>query len=42
LNRILGDGRLAERLVAAGACRAAHFAMENLAQRYVELYESLT
>jgi hypothetical protein len=32
---------MGRRLVAAGELRAAEFAMDRLAERYVELYESL-
>jgi phosphatidylinositol alpha-mannosyltransferase len=41
LNRVIEDRGLADTLVAAGERRAAEFAMENLAQRYVELYQTL-
>ena len=40
IRRVLGDGRLAARLVAAGEVRAAEFSMERLAVRYTELYDS--
>jgi phosphatidylinositol alpha-mannosyltransferase len=39
LQRVLTDGSLATRLVAAGEARAAEFSMERLAQEYVALYE---
>jgi phosphatidylinositol alpha-mannosyltransferase len=39
LERVLTDGSLAARLVAAGESRAVEFSMERLAHRYVELYE---
>jgi phosphatidylinositol alpha-mannosyltransferase len=42
IRRVLGDGRLAARMVAAGEIRAAEFSMERLAARYVELYEAAT
>jgi phosphatidylinositol alpha-mannosyltransferase len=41
LRRALGDRGLAERLRAAGALRAADFAMSTLADRYVEIYQEL-
>ena len=41
LNRLLTDRCLADSLVAAGERRAAQFAMENLARRYLDLYETL-
>ncbi|HEX2040864.1 MAG TPA: glycosyltransferase family 4 protein [Acidimicrobiales bacterium] len=41
IRRVLDDGRLAARLVAAGEIRAAEFSMERLAVRYVELYEAV-
>jgi phosphatidylinositol alpha-mannosyltransferase len=39
LTKVLAGGPLVERLVAEGDCRAAHFSMEHLADRYVEMYE---
>jgi phosphatidylinositol alpha-mannosyltransferase len=39
LTRLLADGDLAKRLVTAGESRAAEFAMDKLAERYVELYQ---
>lgn len=39
LQRVLTDGSLATRLVAAGEQRATEFSMERLAQEYVALYE---
>ena len=41
IRRVLDDGRLAARLVAAGEIRAAEFSMERLAACYSELYDSL-
>jgi phosphatidylinositol alpha-mannosyltransferase len=41
LRRVLTDSRLAESLTAAGDGRAAEFAMDRLAERYVELYDAL-
>ena len=41
IARVLGDSALAARLVDAGRQRAAGFSMDNLADRYVELYEPL-
>ena len=41
LMRILGDRDLAGELVASGEQRAATFAMERLAERYLELYATL-
>mgnify|MGYP003115564024 CR=1 FL=1 len=39
LRRVLTEPSTAERLVASGEARAAHFSMEHLAEVYVELYE---
>jgi phosphatidylinositol alpha-mannosyltransferase len=41
LERVLGDGRLASRLVEAGSARADQLAMSHLAQEYVDIYEDL-
>lgn len=41
LLRALGDPDLRARLVASGEERAVHFSMDRLADRYVELYESV-
>jgi hypothetical protein len=38
---VLGDPSLAARLVAAGDGRAAEFAMDTLAERYLDLYDEL-
>lgn len=38
LGRVLGDGRLARSLAAAGEARAAELSMERLAERYASLY----
>ena len=38
LRRVLADSRLAETLAVAGDGRAAEFAMDRLAERYLELY----
>jgi len=38
LRRVLGDRKLADCLVESGQERAAHFSMERLAERYLELY----
>jgi phosphatidylinositol alpha-mannosyltransferase len=41
LNDVL-DGRVdVPKLIASGECRAAHFSMEHLADRYLELYGTL-
>jgi glycosyltransferase involved in cell wall biosynthesis len=41
LNDVL-DGRVdVSKLIASGECRAAHFSMEHLADRYLELYGTL-
>ncbi|HEX9682302.1 MAG TPA: glycosyltransferase family 4 protein [Acidimicrobiales bacterium] len=39
LREVLSDGSRAEALVAAGRARAAEFAMERLAEIYVDLYQ---
>ncbi|MCZ7530893.1 MAG: glycosyltransferase family 4 protein [Acidimicrobiia bacterium] len=41
LRRALTDSDLAERLRVAGAARAEEFSMDNLAERYLEIYESV-
>jgi phosphatidylinositol alpha-mannosyltransferase len=41
LRRVLADTRLAERLAVAGEARAAEFAMDRLAERYLELYDGV-
>jgi phosphatidylinositol alpha-mannosyltransferase len=41
IRRVLGDPSLAARLVAAGDGRAAEFAMDTLAERYLDLYDEL-
>ena len=38
LRSVLADSRLAETLAVAGDARAAEFAMDRLAERYLELY----
>jgi phosphatidylinositol alpha-mannosyltransferase len=38
LREVLAGGPVVEQLVAAGDGRAAHFSIEHLAERYVELY----
>jgi phosphatidylinositol alpha-mannosyltransferase len=42
LRSVLTDSRLAESLAVAGDIRAAEFAMDRLAERYVELYSQVT
>jgi phosphatidylinositol alpha-mannosyltransferase len=42
VRRVLTDGALAGRLVAAGEARAGEFSMDRLAECYVELYSRLT
>lgn len=39
INRVLSDGGLARRLAASGEARAAEFAMDRLAERYMQRYE---
>jgi phosphatidylinositol alpha-mannosyltransferase len=41
LRRVLTDAVLAADLVASGDARAAQFSMDRLAERYVQLYETL-
>ena len=41
LRRVLDDRDLAGELVAAAETRAAHFSMDGLAERYVELYRTV-
>jgi len=41
LQRVLGDGSLAEQLSVAGAERADELSMDRLAQRYLGIYERL-
>jgi phosphatidylinositol alpha-mannosyltransferase len=41
LRTVLADTRLAERLAVAGEARAAEFAMDRLAERYLGLYEGV-
>jgi hypothetical protein len=41
LCRVLEDSQLSARLVAAGEQRAGEFAMDRLAERYVELYSRI-
>jgi len=41
LRRVLDEPGLADRLRAAGACRAEHFSMTTLATRYAEIYQEL-
>lgn len=41
IERLLGDARLADRLVAAGEARAQELSSERLAERYVEIYEAV-
>jgi phosphatidylinositol alpha-mannosyltransferase len=41
LRTVLTNRRLAERLVAEGDVRAAMFSMDRLAERYLELYQTL-
>jgi phosphatidylinositol alpha-mannosyltransferase len=38
LRRVLGERRLAEELAIAGEARAGDFAMDRLADRYVQIY----
>jgi phosphatidylinositol alpha-mannosyltransferase len=38
LTKALAGGPAVDRLVASAECRAAHFSMEHLAERYFELY----
>ncbi|HSH58915.1 MAG TPA: glycosyltransferase, partial [Acidimicrobiales bacterium] len=40
LSQVLGDARLGARLASAGQERARHFGMDELVQRYLELYEA--
>jgi phosphatidylinositol alpha-mannosyltransferase len=40
LESVLADPSMARRLVAAGELRAAEFAMDRLAEKYVELYQT--
>jgi phosphatidylinositol alpha-mannosyltransferase len=42
LESVLGDPSMGRRLVAAGETRAGEFAMDRLAERYVELYSTLS
>jgi phosphatidylinositol alpha-mannosyltransferase len=41
LERVLGDGAEARRLIASGEARAAEFSMSGLADAYVERYEQV-
>lgn len=41
LRQVLTDNRLAEALAVAGDARAGEFAMDRLAERYVELYRGM-
>lgn len=41
LESVLADPTMARRLVAAGEARVGEFAMDRLAEKYVELYESI-
>jgi phosphatidylinositol alpha-mannosyltransferase len=41
LERVMNDRCLADQLVANGVTRSAEFAMDSLAQRYVDLYAAL-
>jgi phosphatidylinositol alpha-mannosyltransferase len=41
LRTALAGGPAVDRLVASAECRAAHFSMEHLAERYFELYSRL-
>jgi glycosyltransferase involved in cell wall biosynthesis len=41
LRLVLADGALAAELVDRGSRRAEEFSMDNLASRYVELYERI-
>lgn len=42
LNRVLSDEHLRDRLVASGRTRADSFSMSTLADRYVDLYRTVT
>jgi phosphatidylinositol alpha-mannosyltransferase len=42
LRRVIDDGVLRRQLVEGGEQRAAAFSMDHLAERYVELYQSIT
>jgi hypothetical protein len=41
LDQALAGGAAMDEMVARGDCRASHFSMERLAQRYAELYHQL-
>jgi glycosyltransferase involved in cell wall biosynthesis len=41
LNDVLAGRVDVAQLIASGECRAAHFSMEHLADRYLELYWDL-
>jgi len=41
LRRVLADDELAEELRRNGTARAEHFSMEELARRYITIYERL-
>jgi glycosyltransferase involved in cell wall biosynthesis len=41
MRRVLEDAALASKLVCSGRERADEFSMENLASRYLDLYESV-
>jgi hypothetical protein len=41
LRSVLADSRRAETLAVAGDARAAEFAMDRLAERYLELYAGI-
>jgi phosphatidylinositol alpha-mannosyltransferase len=42
LRRVLEDRSLGERLAIAGEARAGDFAMDRLAERYVQIYAEIT
>lgn len=42
VSRVLADAELRSRLMAAGRARAATFSMDNLAERYLTLYERVS
>jgi phosphatidylinositol alpha-mannosyltransferase len=42
LQQVLDGGPFVGQMVASGECRAAHFSMDHLAERYLDLYSHLT
>jgi hypothetical protein len=38
VGEVLAGGADVRQMVASGECRAAHFSMEHLAERYTDLY----